>query len=298
MKGIPIYSEINELHELTGSQLRTKNPFFHCFDMAETNNLEVNHFKPHRADFYTLALNFGTENLSYSLNEKNFDNPKNFILCVAPGQVVKWEKQGDWFGYCSFFKSELFHFKEQVNFLQQYPFFNTNESNLIPIDTKDFKSLKLLFEEILVEQLNIEKFSFEIVKSHFQTILWLVRRLYEKSLENNQSKKASAVITSQFQYLVNLHFKEKTSTGEYAALMNISPNHLSQTVKKTIGKTSKSVISDRRLNEAKYLLRYTNSDISEIAYYLSFNEPTHFTKFFKKATSQTPSEYRNKKNLI
>ncbi len=61
MDGIPLYKEINELHELKGPSLKTKNPLFHCFDMVEANNLEVNHTEPHRADFFTLALNLGTK---------------------------------------------------------------------------------------------------------------------------------------------------------------------------------------------------------------------------------------------
>ncbi len=61
MKGIPLYTEINDLYQLTGAALRTHNPLFHCFDMAETNNLAVIELPPHRADFYTLALNFGTQ---------------------------------------------------------------------------------------------------------------------------------------------------------------------------------------------------------------------------------------------
>ncbi len=86
MHCIPLYKEINELHQLTGSSLRTKKPLFHCFDMAKTNDLKVNHIEPHSADFFTLALNLGTEDLSYSLNENTFENPKSFILCVAPGK--------------------------------------------------------------------------------------------------------------------------------------------------------------------------------------------------------------------
>ncbi|MEO0333030.1 MAG: hypothetical protein AAF223_15335, partial [Bacteroidota bacterium] len=151
MNGIPLYQEINDLHRLTGSHLRTRNPLFHCFDMADANELEQTTAPPHRASFYTLALNFGTKDLSYSLNETTFDQPDNFILCVAPGQVVRWEKQGDWFGFCTFFKSEFLDFSEQVNFLHQYPFFSINETNLIPIKSTDFEPLKLLFQLIIRE---------------------------------------------------------------------------------------------------------------------------------------------------
>lgn len=293
MKGIPLYEEINEIHEMTGSALRTLNPLFHCFDMAQANDLKVEAVPPHRAAFFTLALSFGTEGLSYQLNENVFDRTDNFILCVAPGQVATWEKKGNWLGYCIFFKAEFLHFAEQVNFLQQYPFFNIQETNLIPLEEPSFRNIKVLFEFILEEQAGRQPFSDEICRSYFQSILWKVRRVYERESENNASQRAGDIIAAQFQYLVNERFLERTRVEDYADMLNISANHLTQTIKHITGKSAKSIINERRLNEAKYLLRYTDNQISEIAYHLQFSEPTHFGKFFKKAEGRTPLAYRN-----
>jgi AraC family transcriptional regulator, transcriptional activator of pobA len=297
-KGIPIYNNINDLHELTGSQLRTINPLFHCFDMAATNDILVTETQPHRTGFYTLALNFGTEDLQYSLNNTSFKNPSNFFLCVAPGHIAKWEKKGDWFGFCTFFKAEFLQFNSSVNFLQQYPFFNINETNLLPVDKENFETASQLFKQILIEQKANSSFSEEIIRSNFQSILWQVRRLYDQQKNSSPLQKAGASIAAQFQYFVNEHFLEKIAVDEYAQLLNISANHLSQTIKAVTGKTAKSIITERRLNEAKYLLSYTNQDISEIAFHLNFAEPTHFTKFFKKEMELTPNQFRssNQKN--
>ncbi|MEM8969332.1 MAG: helix-turn-helix domain-containing protein [Bacteroidota bacterium] len=292
MKGIPVYHDINDLHLLTGSSLRTKNPLFHCFNMKEANDLKTTHTAPHRANFYTLALNLGTEKLTYTLNENTFHEPNHFILCVAPGQVVKWKKQGDWFGYCTFFKSEWLLFKEQLNFLQQYPFFQINETNLIQTDRSSLQQFETLFELILSEQESEDTFGEEVIRSYFQAILWKVRRIYETTHSNNPSHKAASTITAQFLYLVNQLFLNKTTVEAYANLLNITPNHLSQTVKAVTGKTARQFIQDRRADEAKYLLAFTNHTVAEIAYQLSFSQPTHFSKFFKQAAHKTPKEYR------
>ena len=292
MKGIPLYKDINHLHALTGASIRTKNDLFHCFDMSETNNLTVNSLPPHRADFYCLALNFGTKNLEYTLNETKFKNPEHFILCVAAGQVAKWEKKGDWFGFCIFFKSEFLQYSSEINFLKQFPFFNIGETNLIPVNESQFKSLTPSYRQILVEQQNDSNYSVEIIRSFFQTILWQVRRIYENAKSDATIQRASLVIASQFQYLVNMHFLDKVAVEQYALLLNITTNHLSQIIKSTTGKTAKSIISQRRLEEAKYLLLYTQNDFAEITYHLNFSEPTHFSKFFKKQTNQTPVQYR------
>jgi AraC family transcriptional regulator, transcriptional activator of pobA len=262
MKGIPLYSNINDLHEITGSSLRSSNPVFHCFDMALTNNLTVSELPPHRVDFYTLALNIETENLEYVLNNTAFHNPKNFLLCVAPGQVAQWQKKGNWFGYCTFFKSEFLQFSSQINFLQQYPFFNIGETNLLPVNKDQLSAIAIYFKQILDEQQQQSSFSLEIIRSAFHAVLWQTRRIYEEQKQKSPSQRANDIITSQFQFFVNEHFLSKTAVDEYAQLLNITPNHLSQTIKETTGKTAKSFIAKRRLDEATYLLQYTKKRCS------------------------------------
>ena len=41
-----------------------------------------------------------------------------------------------------------------------------------------------------------------------------------------------------------------------------------------------------------YRLVFTNAPIHEIAYDLSFSDPSHFTRFFRKQTGITPQEFR------
>ncbi len=295
MDSIPVYHEINELHRLTGATVRTDNPLFHCFDMGESNNLAVNAVPPHRASFYTLALNFGTQNLSYTLNERHFHHPHNFVLCTAPGHVATWKKQGDWFGYCTFFKSEFLLLNDQVNFLQQFPFFRINESNLLPIEGVEFDRLRGVFRQIIAEQSHADVFSTEVIRSLFQGVLWQVRRLYEQT-NTVASPRVGAAITARFQWLLNEQFLEKITVAEYAELLYVSANHLSQTVKQTTGYTAKHLINERRLLEAQHLLTYTHNSVAGISHHLRFSEPTHFTKFFKKHTGETPLTYRSRKS--
>ena len=46
------------------------------------------------------------------------------------------------------------------------------------------------------------------------------------------------------------------------------------------------------VEKAKSLLWGTEQSISEIAYELGFEHPSHFTKIFKAKTGKSPSEYR------
>jgi AraC family transcriptional regulator, transcriptional activator of pobA len=52
------------------------------------------------------------------------------------------------------------------------------------------------------------------------------------------------------------------------------------------------LISERLLLEAKKLLRYTDLPIAEVADYLGFAEPTHFSHFFRQKLALTRLAYR------
>jgi len=52
------------------------------------------------------------------------------------------------------------------------------------------------------------------------------------------------------------------------------------------------VLSEFIISEAKRLLLYTDNTIAEISFLLDFNDPSHFVKYFKRKTGQTPLSFR------
>ena len=76
-------------------------------------------------------------------------------------------------------------------------------------------------------------------------------------------------------------------------MININATYLGEVVKKTTGKSPKQILSERLILEAKSLLHNTEMSISEVAYFLKFEDPSNFTKFFKSKTGISPAIYRN-----
>ena len=74
--------------------------------------------------------------------------------------------------------------------------------------------------------------------------------------------------------------------------MGITARRLQQAVAESVGKTPKQLIDDRLLLEAKRLLVYTNHSIKEIGFQLGFEEPTNFSRFFRKQAGHSPAEFR------
>ena len=74
--------------------------------------------------------------------------------------------------------------------------------------------------------------------------------------------------------------------------MKVSAKHLSEIVKSATGLTALHYIHERVIQEAEYLLVYTLLSIKEIAFTLQFDDPSHFSRFFKKHKQLSPIEFR------
>jgi len=48
-----------------------------------------------------------------------------------------------------------------------------------------------------------------------------------------------------------------------------------------------------RVNWAKCLLKDRNVPVSEVSFAVGIDDPSYFTRFFRKATGMTPSEFRH-----
>ena len=83
-------------------------------------------------------------------------------------------------------------------------------------------------------------------------------------------------------------------TVKYCAeQVSLSPNYLSDLLKKETGKNTQDHIHYYLIEKAKTRLLSSDSTVSEIAYELGFEYPQYFSKLFKMKIGISPSNYRS-----
>ncbi len=92
--------------------------------------------------------------------------------------------------------------------------------------------------------------------------------------------------------VVEEHFRKQRLLNFYADKLAMTPDRLNDHVKRATGVTAGHLIRQRVLTEAKRQLVFTAQPIHEIAYDLSFSDPSHFARFFRKQTGSTPQDFR------
>ena len=99
---------------------------------------------------------------------------------------------------------------------------------------------------------------------------------------------------TRFIELLNRHGTTEHAIPFYASQLCLSPNRLSAVIKEYSDQTVMQWLNRRLVLQAKVLLRGGTDPIGDIAFALGFDEQGAFARFFKRETSMTPTEYRNK----
>ena len=127
-----------------------------------------------------------------------------------------------------------------------------------------------------------------------QFLLLRISRLQQRSAyELSNVDVADYDLYQNFVTLLENQFNEQHAVQFYADTLHLSPSKLADITKTILGKSTKQVILDRVILEAKRLLQFTDHSVKEIAFGLGYSTPYHFSRGFKNQTQSSPDEYRS-----
>jgi AraC-like DNA-binding protein len=289
---IPYYKDINDFLKSIPSDFETKNPNFFCLRL-KVNEDRINNYKPpFRKDFYFIALvsNAGKTEITY--DNINVTKLNSFLVFQSPGLLYSFYRDKPANGYLIYFKKECLSFFKP-DFEKEFSFFNILHTHFFKLNEAKFQEFAPYFEEVFSAYENTNDNQHKVATIKFLALLYQLKEFtnafkqWEKGFTTPQQ-----ILLKNFIQLVNNYYIEKRTIEDYAALLNVTPNHLSRSIKSASHKNALSFINDRLLSEAKSLIQFTDFDIAEIAYQLNFSDPANFGKFFKKHTGQTPLDFR------
>ena len=93
---------------------------------------------------------------------------------------------------------------------------------------------------------------------------------------------------------IHYHLHEKITVAILAQRVHLNPTYLSELFKRETGTAISQYITDKRMEAAENMLKYSEYSFNEIAQILAYRSQSHFTKVFKKHSGMTPGEYRAK----
>lgn len=123
--------------------------------------------------------------------------------------------------------------------------------------------------------------------------LWYVDHLWsrqEQSYREHQSREQR--LFTDFVQLVSEFAPEHHTIDFYASRLCLTPRYMSTIVRQVSGKSAKQWIDDALVTRIKIDLKHTDKSVARICDEMNFPNPSFLTKFFKRMTGQTPSQFR------
>jgi AraC family transcriptional activator of pobA len=290
---IPYYTEINDFIASIPWPAQTMNPDFYCLRLKKLGEDRQVYRPPFKRSFYFFALLHNSGKIQVTYGDQTVQDPDSYLVFHSPNLVYSFAHNNNLEGYVLYFKQECFSFFKP-GFHQQFPLFDPLQTNLFKFDHTTFDQLAPSFEAVFTAYERSSK------AQHIEArvkLLGLLYHLEDFAIEKRKDlppATAQQMLLRKFIQLIDNHYIDKRTVHEYAELLSVTANYLSQCVKQASGKNALAFIADRLAAESRSLIQYSDFEITEIAYQLNFSDPANFGKFFKKQTGLSPSEFRKK----
>jgi AraC-like DNA-binding protein len=256
-------------------------------EMPETNGLIF----PHKHLFYELLfVRSGKSHQTIDYDEYLIQ--PNTLFFISPGQLHLFEEWDEIEGFIVMFTEDFFlkHFSDK-----DYLFELSYLDNLYSYPALHLTSQEVALLQTTFQMLYNEYNTFHAAPKALSALLFVLLYQIQRTVQsrgNATFSKRSLILFKKFRTLLDEHFSQHYSVGDYAEALHVTQHHLNHVVKQVTNKTASEIIRARTVLEAKRFLTFTDSSMWEIAERLGFEDASYFTRVFKKETRQTPLQFR------
>ena len=229
---------------------------------------------------------------TYNIDFKQYQFDDNVLFFLSPGQVFTVDSEQIKTAYKLTFVKDFYciqtHDAEVA--CNGILFNNIYETPFVKPCKKDTDKLDFILTSLLEEFQQNETAQYDMLQAYLKQFIISAVRVKK---ENHVVKEdVETRLFKDFSLLVEQNYKTLHSVTDYAKRLGLSPKSITKHFQKA-GTTSPSeFIKNRILLEAKRLLIYTDKTVKEIAFELGFNDPAYFTRFFTKAISKSPLQFK------
>lgn len=251
---------------------------------------------PHRHDFYEILYITGGEGTHF-IDFNAYPIRADTVYFISPGQVHYWNTSVPLEGeFILFTEDFLLLAPSDYMVLQEFSFFHSIEDTpALGLSVGERERVKPLIQSIAAESQENKFRSGSVLRAYLHIFLVEMQRIYavhEGTHYATGTDGAIPTLVRHFKQLVARQFLTKQSVQAYADQLGVTISHLNNTVKAVTGKTPGRLIRQELVLEAKRLFTHTDLTSAEVGYRLSFDDPSYFSRFFKRETAMSTMQFR------
>lgn len=284
------------IHKLN-LDVRLTSTDFIIYDYRNVNHNTYAQLPSYRQGYFEISLDlyYGCDII---VDQFHLPHVENRLVLISPyriqtlhGDPIKANKIHK--GYSILFTPVFLQLEySHPQFVHDYPFFNPYNTPVIGLNQTEASSFEEIARKMLAEYIGQERPSTDIIRHYLHILLLRAKQKYLPDPVSQPVISREMTILYEYQHLIKKNAGDLQQIHQYAALMHITPKHLSETVKRVSGSSALQLLHKEITHQAQNLLLHTSKTVAEIAYELNFESPDYFSTFFKRLTGKNPSEYR------
>ena len=238
--------------------------------------------------FFVLALEKGMgehviDFTSYSITDYS-------VFFMRPGQVHHLALKKGSTGYLMEFNADFYKPSDPSATLVLQ---KVSNKNFCQVTSDRFKRMYSVLAYIFQEYTDKQEHFKEVIRANLE--IFFIELVRQSSNPGSILNRKNSYSQERFEELLSLletHITTHKQVAQYADKLHLTTYQLNAIIKETVGKTCSQLINEHIILEAKRQLLATSNQVNQIAFYLGFEDPSYFIRFFKKHTAYTPDAFR------
>ncbi len=248
--------------------------------------------KPNRINFYEILWiteGAGTRYIDFQAYEIR---PNSWFF-LTPGQVHYWDVPQPINGYVMPFQGDFLDLDpSSQGLLRNLDFFHRiDRAPVMYLDDEQTQVMAGLIDHLMKEYQTRDFGRAILLRAIVRILLIRLQRFYKAS-QPQVAPSSDVLLIDRFQQLIDQHYLNERNVQPYADMMGVTANYLTITAKQVLGQAAGTLIRNRVIMESKRLLAHTDQTIVEICHTLHFEDPSYFSRFFRREVGQSPTVFR------
>lgn len=255
----------------------------------------------HVHDFLVLAyFEHGAGSLRLGAREWPLSSGDAFV--IAPGEMVRFSGHDPGRpaeGWCVFFPPELIASESLGGALgwRAHPLLyrfagrQAGGAQRLPVPAGERAAWSQHVQAIEAELREPRDGSAEAALAHLTLLLVSAARI-SVDIGEDLRQRREPLLAAVFE-LIEAHYGEPISLARVAAEVGLTPGHLTTVVRRKTGRSVQRWITERRMAEARRLLRETDLTVETVATRTGYRQASFFIKQFRRDHMVTPAAWRN-----
>jgi AraC family transcriptional activator of pobA len=249
---------------------------------------------PHRHTFQELIL-VEAGLLRHSVDGQPFDLSPHTLALISRGQVHTVDRGVEVTGWLLRFADDYLPVSGDGRLWPDFTttFGGPNTPPMLALRLADVEELNAVADLIEVEwESETLPFGNAVLRHLLAVLLFRIARIMESAAGTDPAAGEEQRVYRDFTALLERDFTTHHDVAHYAAELGLDPDRLSAILTWLLGKSTKRVIDERLMLEARRALRYSDHSLAQIATALGYADQFHLSKTFKRIVGVSPSTFR------